>query len=63
MFDTVIIDKIKAVRCPECGQPVFVPALRLPPVDPNDPEVWCREFGHWAGRLGECVINDTTNRT
>ena len=54
-IDRVVIESIKQAKCPECGDRVFIPALRFPPKDPEDPEVWCREFGHWAGKLSECA--------
>lgn len=49
-----VIVAIDRARCPQCGDMVFVPSVRLPPDDLTDPVVWCRDMGHWQGRLSEC---------
>ena len=45
---------IRAARCPECGREVFAPKVANPRIS-DDPIVWCRDFGHWEGKLSECV--------
>jgi len=52
--DPIVIAQIDKARCPQCGDRVFVPSLRMPPDNPEDPFVWCRDMGHWEGRLSEC---------
>lgn len=54
LLDRQVIEAIKQARCPECGERVLLPKVRFPPKDAQDPEVWCREFGHWVGNLSEC---------
>jgi hypothetical protein len=49
-----MFDAVRLARCPECGDHVFIPTLHFPPKSYEDPIVWCREFGHWAGYLSEC---------
>ena len=46
-------------RCPKCMYKVIRPAFTagdpMSNNDDNDPEVWCSDMGHWAGKLSECV--------
>lgn len=53
----IVTAAIEQARCPECGDQVFIPAMRTPFDNPTDPEVWCREFGHWAGKLSDCQLS------
>jgi hypothetical protein len=47
---------VEFARCPQCGDKVFIPSVHRPPNNPEDPWVWCREFGHWAGHLSDCTM-------
>jgi len=49
-------ERIKDARCPDCGRKVFVPSVSQPS---DDPVVWCRDMGHWAGKLSECEMHET----
>ena len=46
-------------RCPKCRYKVVRSPLTagdpLSNNDENDPEVWCSDMGHWAGKLSECL--------
>ena len=45
-------------RCPECGRVVVKPRMTVSGSDNSgpDPDVWCSDMGHWAGRLSECRV-------
>ena len=47
---------VEFARCPQCGDKVFIPSVHCPPENPENPWVWCREFGHWAGDLSDCTM-------
>ena len=40
-------------RCPQCKSSVFISRAQHQN-NPNDPIVWCKDMGHWTGRLSEC---------
>jgi hypothetical protein len=53
--------KIESARCPVCGDIVIKPRFAATDDGPTsndrpDPQVWCSEFGHWAGLLSECKV-------
>ncbi len=47
--------RITQARCPQCNDAVFIPSVHWPPDNPDDPIVWCRDMGHFAGRLSACA--------
>ena len=55
-YDRVnIIEKLKSATCPECGDGVIVPAHgNEGGINGDNPIVYCKEMGHWAGMLDEC---------
>lgn len=45
-------------RCPQCGDKVFAATIANPegyPPNALDIGVICRDMGHWAGLLRECL--------
>jgi len=49
--DGVLYPTPENARCPKCGDEVFFPSMGEKEADPI---MWCKDMGHWVGRLSEC---------
>ena len=60
-----LLKKVNAAKCPVCGDGVFIPkGFREMGSTLENPIVYCRDMGHWAGFLQDTKkVNETMQST